>query len=213
MPVYRRRSFVRAIRILPSLVMRFYVVIARLTVVLIDQDVEFSPIDVDNLLNADVHLETQAVKIHLSHFALSIYNVYVPPASSCAPGYVPDFDKLLDHADGEAVIVGNFNAHGDSWFSASVDVRGDLLVDSVESSDFAFLNTDSPTRVPSNGSPSSPDVSLASAHLLRHLLWSVPQVLNGSFSSPPLNSDHLSILVSFVDPLHQNNFNTIHTQR
>ena len=56
--------------------MRFYVVIARLTVVLIDQDVEFSPIDVDNLLNADVHLETQAVKIHLSHFALSIYNVY-----------------------------------------------------------------------------------------------------------------------------------------
>ena len=180
--------------------------------ILISHDVEFVPIDVDILTNADPHLEVLAAKIHLRHFSLNIYNVYVPPVSSCAPGHSTDYASLLDHTDGDAIIVGDFNAHSDGWFSTSDDARGESLVDAVESNNFSILNLDHPTRVPANGSPSSPDVSLASSHLSPNLSWSVPHILNNSFSSSPLNSDHLPILISFVDPLHQHDFNIVRAQ-
>ena len=37
------------------------------------------------------------------------------------------------------------------------------MVDSINGSDYGILNCDSPTRVPPNAEPNSPDVSLASA--------------------------------------------------
>jgi hypothetical protein len=55
---------------------------------------------------------------------------------------------------------------------------------------FCPFNLDSPTRLPYNNNPgSSPDVSIASAHLLSSLNWSVLTTLN---------SDHLPIIVSFL---------------
>ena len=52
-------------------------------------------------------------------------------------------------------------------------------------------------------------------YLINHFSWSVPHVVGNSFSSTPLNSDHLPILLSFVDPLHQRDFNdsNIRTRR
>ena len=44
--------------------------------------------------------------------------------------------------------------------------RGNQLADSVSISSFAVLNTDSPTRLPGNADPSSPDVSLAPASFI-----------------------------------------------
>ena len=54
------------------------------------------------------------------------------------------------------------------------------LDDSINGSNFGILNWDSPTRVPPNAEPSSPDVSLASPHA--HALST-------------LSSDHLPILI------------------
>jgi hypothetical protein len=52
------------------------------------------------------------------------------------------------------------------------------------------LNLDSPTRLPySNNPSSSPDVTIAPAHLLPSLTWSV---------QTSLNSDHLPIIVSYL---------------
>ena len=119
--------------------------------ILVSHDVEFTLVYVDYL--ADPHLEVLAVKIHLRHFSLNIYNVYIPPVSSCDPNYAPNLAALFDHADGDAVIVGDFNAHSDIWFSASNDARRELLVDAVEGSDFSLLNLDFPTRIPSSSSP------------------------------------------------------------
>ena len=64
----------------------------------------------------------------------------------------------------------NINAHHSLWHSGTTDSRGNQLVDSASISSFAVLNTASPTRLPGNADPSSPDVSLASAsqnHLVR----------------------------------------------
>jgi hypothetical protein len=52
------------------------------------------------------------------------------------------------------------------------------------------LNDDSPTRFPSNGSPSSPDISLVSSHLALSTTWC---------TRISLNSDHLPICISFED--------------
>ena len=60
------------------------------------------------------------------------------------------------------------------------------MEDSINGSDYGILNWDSPTRVPPNAEPSSPDVSLASASLITSCSW---QTLS------TLSSDHLPILI------------------
>ena len=58
--------------------------------------------------------------------------------------------------------------------------------DSINRSNFGILNWDSPTRVPPNAEPSSPDDSLASTSLITSCSW---QTLS------TLSSDHLPILI------------------
>jgi hypothetical protein len=88
------------------------------------------------------------------------------------------------------LFPGDFNAHHASWFSYRnpSDPRGELLASELDSSDFCILNTNLPTRLSFYGSPGSfPDISIAPAHLLPSLTWSV---------HTRLNSDHLPITVS-----------------
>ena len=62
-------------------------------------------------------------------------------------------------------------AHHSSWYSSSTDSRGTMLESMVSGSNFCILNWDSPTRLPGNDNPSSPDVSLASASLITSTNW------------------------------------------
>jgi len=55
----------------------------------------------------------------------------------------------------------------------------------------SILNENSPTRLPTNGPKSSPDLSICTAHLSTILNW---------HTLTTLNSDHLPILISFPDP-------------
>ena len=57
----------------------------------------------------------------------------------------------------------------------------------MSGSNFGILNCDSPTRLPGNANPSSPDVSLASASLITSTNWQ---------TKTNLCSDHLPILIS-----------------
>ena len=57
----------------------------------------------------------------------------------------------------------------------------------MSGSNFGILNWDSPTRLPGNANPSSPDVSLASASLITSTNWQTKK---------NLGSDHLPILIS-----------------
>ena len=65
---------------------------------------------------------------------------------------------------------------------------GDLPADwtVICNSDFGILNWDTPTRLPSNATPSSPDVSLASSSLITSTNWN---------TITTLGSDHLPILI------------------
>ena len=80
--------------------------------------------------------------------------------------------------------LANSNAHRPPLNSISTYTRGWRMAGSINGSDYCILNWDSPTRVPPNAEPCSPDVSLVSASLN----------LSGSWQTlSTLSSDHLPI--------------------
>ena len=82
----------------------------------------------------------------------------------------------------DTLILGDYNAHHSSWF-----YRYERHYVGEHGSNFGILNWDSPTRLPGNANPSSPDVSLASASLITSTNWQ---------TKTNLGSDHLPILIS-----------------
>ena len=112
----------------------------------------------------DPHLEERTISIAMDNTELLITNVYIPPASSCNDRYSPPIDHVLTGT--YSLVLGYFNAHHSLWNSGTTDTRGNQLAHSVSISSFAVIDTDSPTRLPGNADPSSPDVPLASASLI-----------------------------------------------
>ena len=115
------------------------------------------------------HLEELTITAKLGNTDLINTNVYIPTASSCTGGYNPSLDHLLMTTD--TLILGDFNAPHSSWYSSSTDLRGTMLESMVSGSNFGILNWDSPTRLPGNVNPCSPDVSLASTSLITSTNW------------------------------------------
>ncbi|KAH7696225.1 hypothetical protein AAVH_36707, partial [Aphelenchoides avenae] len=88
-----------------------------------------------------------------------IYIVYIPPDSSCEPGYKPSLAHLLEDGDtSDTLVLGDLNP---LWHSIRADARGTTLSEEMLDSNYGVLNEDPPTRLPSAGEPTSPDVSLA----------------------------------------------------
>ena len=104
-------------------------------------------------------------------------------------GYSPTFDDL-GNARGNYLLVGDVNAHHPSWYSRTEDERaaerGESLDAAVSATELCFLNEHTPTRLPSSGPPSSPDITLISGHLLLDSTWS---------TQTTLGSDHLPIMI------------------
>ena len=129
----------------------------------------------------DGHTEINGVEVG----NIKIRNVYIPPVTSCAQGFVPNLQPLL--AEPDSIILGDFNAHNPLWYSSIQDSRGDNIAGDIGDSNFGVLNEDTPTRLPSNGQPTSPDLSLASSSLLPHVEWE---------TKTALGSDHLPIIIT-----------------
>ena len=114
----------------------------------------------------DPHLEELTIKADIGNTKLIISNIYIQPSSSCSNGYQSSMEHVLTTPD--TLILGDFNAHHPSWYSRSTHTKGKRMDDSINGYDYGILNWDSPTRVPSNAEPSSPDVSLASTTSTLH---------------------------------------------
>ena len=132
------------------------------------------------------HLEELTITDRLGDTELIITNVYIPPASSCAGGYLPSLDHLMMATD--TLILGDFNAHHSAWYSNSTYTKGTLFENMIFGFNFGILNWDSPIRLLGNANPSSPDVSLASASLITST--------NYQQTKMNLGSDHLQIFIS-----------------
>ena len=169
---------------------------------LIHKSINFSrrPDSPDTL--ADPHLEELTITAKLGNTDFIITNVYIPPASSCTGGYNPSLDHLMMTTD--TLILGDFNAHHSLWYSSSTDTRGTMLESMVSGSNFGIINWDSPTRLPGNANPSSPDVSLASASLITSTNWQTKTNL-GSEHLPNLISLQMDVTITPIQHRTSNN--------
>ena len=131
-------------------------------------------------LPTDGHTESLGVLLGDTN----IYNIYIPPTSSCTTGFKPNFNTLLP--DGDSLVLGDVNAHDSLWHSSIQDSRGSDLAEEIGNSPYGVLNENSPTRVPSNGPKTSPDISLASTSLIPSTEWN---------TITSLGSDHLPIII------------------
>ena len=130
--------------------------------------------------------ESQSIKIG----DLTIVNAYIPPTTSCPLNYTPNYESLFP--EGDALVLGDFNAHDTLWHSSLEDNRGSDLSDFITDSNFGVLNEDMPTRLPSNGQPTSPDISFASLSLLPVIEWTTVK---------SLGSDHLPIVIEITSKI------------
>ena len=156
---------------------------------MIHHSVTYREIKIDSLFPTDPHLEHQSVVVEVEGAELRVINIYIPPTSSCQPGYAPNLIPLFSTID-DTLIAGDFNAHDPAWYSNTTDTRaaerGEQIADACVDSPMQILNTDAATRVPTNGPTTSPDITFASAHLANGARWE---------PKTTLNSDHLPILI------------------
>ncbi|KAA0184157.1 hypothetical protein HAZT_HAZT008960 [Hyalella azteca] len=136
-------------------------------------------------------MEHQAISISINGAQLHLYNIYIPPPTSCPPGFSPSLTPLLELDTHNTIIMGDFKAHNPAWYSTTQDdreaARGTALINQIDSSQYILLNQDTPTRLLSQGAPSSPDLTLISPHLALDAVWT---------PLARLNSDHLPISIS-----------------
>ena len=140
--------------------------------------------------------ELQHIKIHLAnHKHLNIFNIYIPPRDTTNPDHSnsqEDITNCMTHIlnTNNAILTGDFNAHHTLWHSPTTDNRGTLIADLINSSNQIVLNTNTPTRIPTNRNQqaTSPDISTASNTIYNNITWST---LNA------LNSDHNPIKISY----------------
>ena len=145
--------------------------------------------NIDTSFVADAAAESQGINVRLNNSDVDIFNVYLPPVSSCPPRHQPEIESLLNHSDGDAFVVGDFNAHHSAWSSSLEDARGRKLASVFANHPYIILNNDTHTRLSptDNDLHTSPDISLASPHLALATTWT---------THITLCSDHLPITIA-----------------
>ena len=151
---------------------------------LIHDSVNFRPL---SLTSNDDHLELQGIAVRSGEDEIEILNVYIPPTAACRLGYRPSIEFLMEGDN--RVILGDLNAHHDSWHSElENDARGNLLADEIDNTNYCVVNERHPTRITAD-CRSSPDLSIVSPDLVAFTTW---------HADIALNSDHIPITVKIT---------------
>ena len=161
------------------------------------------------MISGDIHPNPGTISIHVRCvLAMSQVVGWVIYAIVVLDGYIQSVlvfkmqqstDKLRTGYTALAVIHPLYQNH-----SSTTDTKGDNDENMISGSNFGILNWDSPTRLPGNAHPYSPDVSLASASRITYTNWQ---------KKTNLCSDHLSILIILqmgltINPIpHRTSFN------
>jgi hypothetical protein len=158
--------------------------------ILVHHLISFVLIDMAPLTQGDDVIKLIGVSVTINNSPLNVFSVYLPPASFCPTLYKPLWGPLLDYSDFNTIIMEDVNVHHGAWFATSTCSHGGDLVLAIDSSNLCILNSNTPTRLPNNGNPNSPDLTLISAPFVASSTWC---------THIQLNSDHLPITVDFGD--------------
>ena len=136
-------------------------------ITLVHHSIPYIPLPTDHYFTQDVSTEHLAITATINGHPVNIFNIYIPPTSSCPPRFSPALEVF--RSQGDSLFLGDYNAHHPSWYSSSsssrAEERGAEILEAITDAGLALLNGDSPTRLPSHGTPSSPDLSIATPHL------------------------------------------------
>ena len=89
-------------------------------ITLVHSSINYIPLPTDHLFPNDSITEHLAITATINDHPVNIYNIYIPPPSSCPPGFSPSQD-LLFQTQGDSLILGDFNAYHPTWFSSTSD--------------------------------------------------------------------------------------------
>ena len=121
----------------------------------IKNDIIFTELKTPHTTNHKL-TELQHIKIHLAnHKHLNIFNIYIPPRDTTNPDHSnsqEDITNCMTHIlnTNNTILTGDFNAHHTLWHSPTTDNRCTLIADLINSSNQIVLNTNTPTRIPTN---------------------------------------------------------------
>ena len=91
--------------------------------------------------SADPHLEPQGISITMpSRQQLHIYNIYIPPRSSCSAGHNASIAHLMCNNE-MSLIIGYINAQYSRWdTNTNEEQRGEQLADEIDAADYTIVN-------------------------------------------------------------------------
>jgi exonuclease III len=112
--------------------------------ILIHLSVSFYLIDTSALTQGDDVMELLGIFAKINGSPINIFNMYIPPASSCPPLYKPNIRPILGFSDSDVIVMGDLNAHHGAWHASSSCLRGDDLLSDIEDSNLCVLNGDTP---------------------------------------------------------------------
>ena len=106
-------------------------------------------------------MEQQGISVAMPNGQqLHIHNIYIPPRSSCSAGHSASIAHLLSNNE-MSLIVGDINAHQSRWdTNTNEGERGEQLAEEIDAANYAILNENETTRLPTNGRSTSPDIGL-----------------------------------------------------
>ena len=152
---------------------------------IIRDDIPFQLSDPLDLNNNNIEQQNITISTN-NNDNLEIINLYYPPASSTTDPRLINLSPLLNNDNKHRLIIGDLNAHHTLWHSTITDTRGNLIADTIQDSPFIVLNEDTHTRIPTNGQPTSPDISIISQDLATISTWT---------THTTLSSDHIPIII------------------
>src|SRR5436190_2167895 len=149
------------------------------------------------LLQINTTLQAVAITLEVPH-KLTVCCLYIPPAPFVLSR--TEVEELFQQLPRPFLLVGDFNAHHNSWGSTSCSPRGNMLTRVFDNLNVNILNDGSNTYLcPRTNNWSAIDLSICSPVLAPSLLWEVLPDLYGS--------DHAPIAVSFTNLNHPRNGN------
>ena len=128
--------------------------------------------------------------LHLKKRDVEVVNAYIPPIRAGAEDHRQQcFNANCWPTSKNTIILADVNAHTREWDeNAEEDERGRDIWDWMTDSNFAAANDGTATRInPSNGTGTSPDVTLIHSSQVKNITWR---------TGCTLSSDHLPILVT-----------------
>lgn len=115
---------------------------------------------------------------------INILTAYIPRQSPHLESYL---NLILNHIEGEVILVGDLNAHSHIWSRQNVNPNGRSIINIISEHNLVVHNDGTPTRITSpNQNESSVDLTISSMELASNISWEVVADSDGSDHFPTL---------------------------